>query len=236
MIENLYGSGHDGSNLKPIEANKKTIAAIVEARIRDAILAGELVPGSRIDQVKLAETLDVSLVPVRESLKKLEAEGFVQIIPRRGAFVTNTSTRDMEELYLAREIIEGEAAFHAADKLTPADLDQLDSLMAQMSEALKKHDFGNFMTYNRTFHLTIYQAGTNRYLVNVILSLWDLAERYRYRYMYLHDQGARVQAEHQLIIDACRAHDKETLRQICILHMQHTLEGIKRFIEATHSK
>jgi DNA-binding GntR family transcriptional regulator len=235
MVENVRGSGNERSNLKPIEANKKTIAAIVEARIRDAILAGELAPGSRIDQVKLAETLDVSLVPVRESLKKLEAEGFVQIVPRRGAFVTNTSTHDMEELYHARQIIEGEAAYHAVENLTSDDLEHLDSLMAQMGEALKKHDFHTFMTCNRSFHMAIYQAGGNRHLINVISSLWDLAERYRYRYMYLHDQGATIQAEHQMILDACRARDKDALRDLCILHMQHTLEGIKRFVEQSNA-
>src|SRR5216684_3509714 len=98
------------------------MTAIVQERIREAILSGELRAGARIDQVRLAEQLDVSLVPIREALKKLDAEGFVQIIPRRGAFVTETSTHDMQELYLAREILEGEAAYHAAEKLSDAEL------------------------------------------------------------------------------------------------------------------
>ncbi len=223
-------NGPNGSNLKPIEASKKTIAAMVEVRVREAILAGELAAGSRIDQVNLAERLDVSLVPVREALKKLEAEGFVQIVPRRGAFVTNTSMSDMEDLYFAREIIEGEAAYLAADKLSKADLEVMDALMPQMDHALVHQDFGTFMTCNRTFHMTVYQATGSRYIVNMIASLWDLAERYRYRYIYLRDQGAKVQAEHQAILDACHAHDQEALRQACIDHMRHTLDGIKRFI------
>src|SRR5689334_14522908 len=94
-------------HIAPIEDNKKTIAGLVLERIRDAILNATLSPGSRIDQRKLAADLNVSIVPVREALKKLEGEGFVQIIPRRGAFVTQTSISDMEDLYFARAAIEG---------------------------------------------------------------------------------------------------------------------------------
>src|SRR5258708_17261106 len=88
------------SSIIPIEDNKKTITAIVRERIREAILSGELPAGSRLDQAQLANDLQVSLVPVREALKALDAEGFVKIIPRRGAFVAGTSTNDIEDMYL----------------------------------------------------------------------------------------------------------------------------------------
>ena len=76
--------------IKPIEDMNKTVSSMAQERIRDAILEGILPPGTRIDQNQLAKDLNTSLVPVREALKKLEGEGFVQIIPRRGAFVTDT--------------------------------------------------------------------------------------------------------------------------------------------------
>src|SRR5436305_1617527 len=72
-------TGSLNHQIKPIEDSKKTIAAIVQDRIREAIMAGTLPAGSRIDQARLASDLNVSIVPVREALKKLEAEGFVQI-------------------------------------------------------------------------------------------------------------------------------------------------------------
>jgi DNA-binding GntR family transcriptional regulator len=222
------------SKLKPIESNKKTMTAIVQDRIRDAILNGELAAGARIDQVRLAEMLDVSLVPVREALKKLEAEGFVNIVPRRGAFVTNTSTKDMEDLYFARQILEGDTAYHAADKLTDEDLQTLKGLLPRMGEALHAQNFAAFNEQNRTFHFTIYQAVGNSYLINMIGSLWDLAERYRYRYIYLQDRGPVIQAEHQAIFEACRARDGEKLRAAIIGHMQQTLNGIKHYAASDH--
>ena len=216
--------------IKPIEDSRKTIAAIVQERIREAILSGVLAAGSRIDQNRLADDLNVSLVPVREALKKLEGEGFVQIVPRRGAFVSETSLDDMTDLYFTRSLLEGQAAYHAADRLTAADLAQLDGLMVQMGDALDKHDFARFMDCNRRFHFIIYDAAGSRYLANMIRSLWELAERYRYRYMFLKDQGPVIQGEHQQILDACHAQDKKALRDAIVYHMNQTLEGVRGYI------
>lgn len=219
------------NRLQPIEDTRKTVAAIVEERIRRAILSGDLKAGTRIDQIQLAEDLNVSLVPVREALKALEAEGFVQILPRRGAFVTATSIADMEDLYFARSLLEGQAAYHAAERLTEANLQRLSELMLAMDQALNAHDYHAFMDTNREFHLIIYRAAGSRHLVNLITGLWDLAERYRYRYVFLKNQAPIIQAEHQMILDACIAHDKKALRDAVINHMNRTLQGVRAYLE-----
>jgi DNA-binding GntR family transcriptional regulator len=218
------------NRIKPIEDSKKTIAAIVQDRIRDAILNGALTAGSRIDQAQLAADLNVSLVPVREALKKLEAEGFVQIAPRRGAFVTQTSIDDMEDLYFARTLLEGQAAYHAAERLTDDDLATLAALMPQMAEALETQNYARFTECNHRFHFTIYEAAGSRYLSNMITSLWELAERYRFRYVFLHDQATVIQDEHQQILDACRARKKDQLRDAIAYHMHQTMVGVKGYI------
>lgn len=215
------------TSIQPIEDTKKTIAGIVQERIRDAILTGTLPAGSRIDQAKLAQDLNVSLVPVREALKRLEGEGFVQIIPRRGAFVTATSVKDMEELYFARAILEGQAAYHAADKLTEREFARLQDLVQTMDAALQTHDYIGFNEANRAFHFTIYEANQNSYLMNMIASMWDLAERYRYRYLVLRDQSDVIQREHEIILDACRRRDAAALRDAIVTHMNRTFEGIR---------
>ena len=220
------------NRIQPIEESKKTIAAIVRDRIRAAILEGVLPAGSRIDQNRLASDLNVSLVPVREALKKLEGEGFVQIIPRRGAFVTEASLKDMEDLYFARNILEGEVAFHAAGKLTDDDLDALDRLMPRMTEALAAQDYPRFTELNRQFHFIIYNAAGSAYLSNMIAGLWELAERYRYRYIFMSDRSSVIQAEHQSILDACHARDGERLREAIVYHMNQTFLGIRAYISS----
>jgi DNA-binding GntR family transcriptional regulator len=217
--------------IQPIEDSSKTISGIAQERIRSAILEGILPPGSRIDQNQLARDLNTSLVPVREALKKLEGEGFVQIIPRRGAFVAEASTRDMEDLYFARGILEGQAGYHAAPNLTDESIRQLERLHEQMGAALDAHDYADFTQLNRRFHFLIYDAAGSTYLSNMIASLWDLAERYRYRYMLFKDQSAVIQAEHRQMLDACRAHDSKALRESIIYHMNQTLNGIRAHAE-----
>ncbi|MBZ0299756.1 MAG: GntR family transcriptional regulator [Anaerolineae bacterium] len=223
------------NRIQPIEDNKKTVTAMVQERVRQAIFDGVLAAGSRIDQNQLATMLNVSLVPVREALKMLEGEGFVQIIPRRGAFVTESSIPDMEDLYFTRQILEGQAAYHAAEKITDDHIQQLEQLHRAMDQALKNHDYAGFMVHNRAFHFVIYDAPESRYLSNLIAGLWDLSERYRYRYMYLKDQGPIIQREHKGIIEACRQHDAKELRNNIIQHMQHTLHSIREFIAREHA-
>jgi DNA-binding GntR family transcriptional regulator len=222
--------------IKPIEDMNKTVSSMAQERIRAAILDGILPPGTRIDQNQLAKDLNTSLVPVREALKKLEGEGFVQIIPRRGAFVTDTSIKDMEDLYFARSILEGQAGYHGAANITQEKLDQLDMLYNKVGLALESHDFGEFTNLNRHFHFIIYDSAGSTYLSGMIASLWDLAERYRYRYVFFKDQAEVIQAEHKKILDACHAHDPKALREAIIYHMNQTLGGIRSFVEQNAHK
>ncbi|MBZ0296014.1 MAG: GntR family transcriptional regulator [Anaerolineae bacterium] len=219
------------NRIQPIEDSKKTVTAMVQERVRQAILDGVLEAGSRIDQNQLATDLNVSLVPVREALKKLEGEGFVQIIPRRGAFVTSASVEDMEDLYFARRILEGQAAYHAAESLTDEQITRLEQLLSDMDVSLASHDFHSFMQQNHEFHFIIYNSADSRYLTNIITSLWELSERYRYRYMFMKDQGPVIQQEHREILEACRNRDPKKLRDSIIYHMEQTLIGIRGYIE-----
>jgi DNA-binding GntR family transcriptional regulator len=220
--------------VRPIEDSNKTISNLAQERIREAILEGILTPGRRIDQTQLARDLNTSLVPVREALKKLEAEGFVQIIPRRGAFVTETSINDMEDLYFARGILEGQAGYHAATKLTDSQIKQLDTLHRKIGASLEAHNYAEFTDLNRQFHFLIYDAAGSTYLSNMISGLWELAERYRYRYVLFKDQAAVIQAEHQAILNACHAHDSKALREAIVFHMNQTLNGIRSVVERSH--
>ena len=224
------------NRIQPIDDSKKTVTALVQERVRQAILDGNLPPGLRIDQNQLANDLNVSLVPVREALKILEGEGFVQIIPRRGAFVTETSLADMEDLYFTREILEGQAAYHAANYLTAENIQRLEQLCAMMDDDLATHGYPEFMRHNRVFHFVIYDAAGSTYLSNLISGLWDLAERYRYRYLLLKNQGKSIQTDHRAILEACTTRNPKALRDSIVEHMRHTLTSLKTQIEESETK
>jgi DNA-binding GntR family transcriptional regulator len=219
------------NHIQPIEETSRTISRMVHERIRTAILKGALSPGAILDQKTLARDLNTSIVPVREALRKLESEGFVQIVPRRGAYVTEVSVEDMENLYQARAILEGQTAYQAAPLLTEGDIRKLEGLCAKMSSALHQEDYAAFTQLNRQFHFVIYDAVGNSYVSNMIAGLWELAERYRYRYTFFKDQADTIQAEHNAILEACQKRDSSTLQEAIVYHLNRTLSGIRTFIE-----
>ncbi len=204
----------------------KTVTQQVTESIRMRILHQELPPGDRIDQNSLAEDLDVSLVPVREALKTLEAEGLVKIIPRRGAFVTEVSPDHLNDLYRARQLIEGEAAYHAVDSLTANDIATLRSLHHSMRAATQDKDIAQFFALNRQFHMSIYQHVGSTHYLELVISLWERSELYRYRYMFVAKNHENAHRDHESIIQACENRDRDRAKQLIVDHIQHTLDGL----------
>jgi DNA-binding GntR family transcriptional regulator len=217
--------------LAPIEDSRKTLSAQVHERIRDAILQRLLKPGARIDQHQLAETLGVSIVPVREALKRLEVEGLVSIVPRRGAFVTEISLSHLDDLYYARALIEGETIYRAVSYLRDEDFTVMSAMIAQMQAMTDAGDIAGFITLNRKFHTHIYAALNNQHLMQIIQNLLDRSELYRYRYMYTTRDVAVVHQEHRAILDACIRRDPAAARDAAVQHLQHAQRAIHEYVE-----
>lgn len=220
------------SPFAPIEDGRKTLASKVHERLREAILTRALKPGTRIDQNQMAESLGVSLAPVREALKSLEAEGLVMIQPRRGAFVTEVSLTDLQELYFARALIEGETLYHAVPCLTEADFDALQGLIDRMKQVDAVGEVDTYIGLNRKFHLGLYTPLHNGQLLQVIINLWERSELYRYRYMYMPHDKDRIHDEHQNILDACRRRDRELARELAASHIRGTQNELVAHFEA----
>jgi DNA-binding GntR family transcriptional regulator len=210
----------------PIEEHRRTLAAQVQERIREAILKQTLKPGERIDQNQLAEQLQVSMAPIREALKSLEAEGLVMIQPRRGAFVIEVSLTDMDKLYFTRGMIEGEAIYNAVLLLTEKDFGALENMTQAMRRATDANDINTYINLNRQFHTHIYAALDNQHLMQVIQLLWERSELYRFRYMFVTRDHERIHQEHDDILEACRLRDQNLAKERAIQHItltQHAL-------------
>jgi DNA-binding GntR family transcriptional regulator len=215
----------------PIEEDHRTLAAQVQQRIRDAILKQSLAPGERIDQNKLAEELKVSLAPIREALKGLEAEGLVTIQPRRGAFVVEVSITDMDELYFTRQLIEGEAIYHCVPRMTAKDFDELQAMITAMRQATGSNDIKTYIELNRQFHLRIYSTLNNQHLLQVIRGLWERSELYRYRYMFVTHEHDRIHREHEGILDACRQRDLALAKTRAQQHISGTQRALDHLLQ-----
>ena len=220
----------------PIEDSRRTLAAQVQERIREAILKQTLKAGERIDQNKLAEQLQVSMAPIREALKGLEAEGLVMIQPRRGAFVVEVSISDMDKLYFTRGLIEGEAIFHAVPNLTDAHFDELQEMIDAMRRATSINDITTYIGLNHQFHVRIYGVLDNPHLMQVIQTLWERSELYRYRYMFMTRDTESIHQEHDGILEACRLRDQKLAKERAQEHIYLTQRGLHDQFNGNTSK
>ena len=203
-----------------------TVTDYVANSIRERILSGQYVAGARLDQQSLIEDLGASLIPVRESLRQLEAEGFVRIYPHRGAFVAELSNIELQEIYFVREILEEAATQLAVPKLSTRKLDELGALVEKMDPSTAAQDFAQLLDLNRKFHFAIYEACENALLLQMINSLWDRSRRYRQLYTYLPERAPQALAEHREIYAACRAGDSAAAGAAVRNNVRQTTVGI----------
>ncbi|MBK8021246.1 MAG: GntR family transcriptional regulator [Chloroflexi bacterium] len=187
----------------------RTISGEIALFIRNAILTGQLAVGSKIDQQSIADEFGVSLIPVREALRQLEAEELLQIEPYRGAYVKELSIDDLREIYVVRETLEQLAAELAVPRLDQSTLQELQQQLVLMEEATEILDFERLFELNRSFHFAIYTQSGNTTLIQLIESLWDRSTVYRRIYTYLPARARQALLEHRAILAACMAGDQQ---------------------------
>jgi DNA-binding GntR family transcriptional regulator len=145
----------------------------VSVRLRQAILDGEFKPGEWIRQKKIADEMGVSQIPVREALKELVAEGYVEHIPYRGVRVVKYSVEDVADIYAQRACLESRAAREAALKVTEKDLLKLEEMLTFMEEHEEPEHIKVYRDYNRNFHQTIYRLSQREFLVRTLDQMWN---------------------------------------------------------------
>ncbi|MDO4344378.1 MAG: GntR family transcriptional regulator [Eubacteriales bacterium] len=167
---------------------------VVFNTLRRAILKGELKPGERLMEIQLAQRLGVSRTPVREAIRKLELEGLVLMIPRRGAVVAEITVQDLEDVLEVRAALEELAARRACENITDEELRELKRAANDFKRALESRDLLACVETDVAFHEIICRAAGNRRLQQMLLNLRE--QMYRYRMEYLKDERM-----HKLLIE-----------------------------------
>ena len=199
-----------------------TIQEAITRELRDDIVAGRLAPGARLIVEELAGKFEVSPMPVREALRQLGAERLLVIHSYRGAIVSELSTNEIREIFLMRELLEGEAARAGARRVGPEARRRLQALMNDMRAAVRDH--GRWITADRAFHMTLYQASEYPRLVALVGHLRQDIERYVRLYVTLKQNIPRSMRRHQEILDACLAGDGAGARQATVAHLRETAD------------
>jgi DNA-binding GntR family transcriptional regulator len=194
--------------------------------LREAIAAGRYEPGQPLRQEALAQDLGVSVPPVREALKTLEAEGQVVYAARRGYSVARLSQAELRESYRIRDLLETEAIALAIGTLSRDDLARMRSAIRDMDRAHRSADVTAMTAANRVFHFTVFEASGMPRMADMIRMLWDGTDNYRSRYFAVTLHRDRVREEHTQIMQAVAAGDALAVAELSRQHREHALEAL----------
>ncbi len=214
----------------------KPLREVIFATLREAIIMGELKPGERLMEVQLAEKMGVSRTPVREAIRKLELEGFVNMIPRKGAHVARLSIKDIMDVLEVRASLDGLATALAAERITDEELRELKYVLNQFESYVEKDNLQNIVKKDVEFHDIIYHASKNDKLIQIVNNLRE--QVYRFRVIYLKDFSStkEVIKEHMEIFDALIEKDSKAAGEAAKSHIKNQEMMILKRLENNDSK
>jgi DNA-binding GntR family transcriptional regulator len=203
--------------------DRRTLSQDVVARLRSAIVMGQIAPGAPLRLEELAAVFDVSVSPIREALRQLEMIGLVEHSPYRGARVAPLSIGEMQETYEIRHALERLAVKRAAERFTDEDARSAESALREIAAAYRDDDFTATIRGNTAFHLAIARAAQSARLLKLIVSSCETTERYSASLLSQHrpEEMEDVESEgHRAILQACRDHDPARAQEALSGHME----------------
>lgn len=217
--------------LSPINLdNYKPLREVVFEAIRTAITSGALQPGERIMENQLAEQLRVSRTPVREAIRKLEQEGFVVMVPRRGTYVSDLSIRDINEVFEIRTALEVLSAGLAAERITEEDLERLERLLVEIGELIDTEDTERMVEADCRFHDILYNATHNKTLANITNNLREKFTPFRAISYAYPGRAKRSLEEHRRLVEALAERNPVSAQQVARKHMEKAEQTLLQHI------
>jgi DNA-binding GntR family transcriptional regulator len=219
---------------RPVEAiaRPKPLHETVVERLRDMIVEGELASGERLHDANLARILQVSRTPIREATKLLAAEGLVDLLPGRGARVSELSLEDILDLFETIAGVERHACELAAERMSGPDLEKLQRAHKRMARHHAAGERQPYFKLNHEIHLAIVDASKNATLQAIHASLMSRARRARYAALASHARWMEAMGEHELIMSALAARDARRAGEIMRQHDLGTALSIIAALQA----
>lgn len=192
----------------------QTLREKILETIREAILKGNLKPGEKVAEPELAERFGISRTPIREAFRQLESEGYLTVIPRKGAVVAALSERDIQEFYAIKSILEGYAAALAAEKLTDKELEKLEGVNQKLRTLAGEGDVKAFFRIHNEFHEIFLKAADNNKLYELIHQLGMKFSRLRMASLSVAGRMEISVEEHEKLLDAFRRKDGDAAENL----------------------
>lgn len=203
---------------------------VVFNTLRKAILTGQLKPGERLMEVHLANKLGVSRTPIREAIRKLELEGLVIMIPRRGAEVAEITEKSLSDVLEVRRALDALSVELACDRITEEEMQELKRACDEFEGAVKGKDVSLIAKADVALHDIIVKATGNQRLQQLVNNLAE--QMYRYRFVYIKDESQhdKLVAEHKEIYESIAKRDRERAAKAAKLHIDNQEKSIIRQI------
>ncbi|MDH7576569.1 MAG: GntR family transcriptional regulator [Bacillota bacterium] len=210
----------------------KPLREVVFETLREAIINGTLRPGERLMEIQLAEELGVSRTPVREAIRKLELEGFVVMVPRKGAYVAGISLKDIADVFEVRASLEALAAGLAAERITGEELEELERILVRKAKIIEEENLSLFVESDSKFHDTLYQMSRNQRLIQILSNLRDEIQRFRAVSLAYPGRMREALEEHRKIVEAIAERDVIQAQALAREHIENAenslLEAVQR--------
>jgi DNA-binding GntR family transcriptional regulator len=204
-----------------------TIAQSVAEQIREQILRREIKGGEPLRQDAIAKSFGTSIIPVREALRQLAAEGLVELQSHRGAVATELTLDKALEWINLRRLIETDLISAAIDKITEEDLAKAEQVLGRFDRAMEERtEIDHWSDYNFEFHSTLYAPANRPETMKVLASLHAKCDRYLRLQLLTGDHIERAEEEHQQLIDLCRKRDKRAAKTLTNDHIIGVEEDI----------
>lgn len=194
--------------------------------LRDAILKGELIPGERLLENKLAERMGVSRTPIREAIRKLELEGLVTMIPRKGAEVSKITKKDIKDVLEVRAALESLAVRLACDKIDKDRIELLLKLKEDFKLAAKRKDIDQIIQKDVEFHDAIFAATGNEKLIQILDNLRKQIYRFRVKYIQEMEDYQVLVDEHEEIVESIINSNHDKAEEIAKKHISNQEKAV----------
>lgn len=206
---------------------QRTLADTATSALHDAILTGELASGAPLRLGELASALGMSMMPVREALRRLAGMGLVEIVPHKGAWVRELTLADAQDTLDTRIALETLLIQRAASSFSTEAAQSAATELQRHVEAARRGDNVAARLAHTQFHFSIYRASGSQWLLRALEPVWQNSERYRFAGPDRQSSSLPASTkEHQAILDACAAHDGDGAVQALMDHLQRSHERI----------
>lgn len=206
----------DIDSMKKIQ--KKSLTETICKEVERMILSGDMPPGERINETKIASVLGVSRAPVREALRQLESNGLLQIQTNKGMYVRDIKINEVNDLYDIRAALDGLAGEKAAERIQEKDFEILESLIDEMAKCMSERDTEAYYRTNLEFHMAIVRLSQNQSLASIYESVCKQTSLFRMIALSLPGRLSISLEKHRKVIDALRRRDGSECARLMTKH------------------